>query len=77
MVLERLQNIHYLKNELNKYSTITGVSSVLLRKAKQMGFSDFQIGRLTIKDDRLTAHQKCWKCVNIGKDWEFYLVLNR
>ena len=36
--LERLQNIHYLKNELNKYSTITGVSSVLLRKAKQMGF---------------------------------------
>ena len=56
--LERLQNIHYLKNELNKYSTITGVSSVLLRKAKQMGFSDFQIGRLTIKDDRLTAHQK-------------------
>ena len=56
--LERLQNIHYLKNELNKYSTITGVSSVLLRKAKQMGFSDYQIGRLTIKDDRLTAHQK-------------------
>lgn len=56
--LERLQNIHHLKNELNKYSTITGVNSILLRKAKQLGFSDFQIGRLTIKDSKLSAHQK-------------------
>lgn len=56
--LERLQNINNLKNELNKYSTITGVSSVLLKQAKQMGFSDFQIGRLAIKDGKLSAHQK-------------------
>lgn len=55
--LERLRNIHLLKNELDKYSTITGVSSILLRKAKQMGFSDFQIGRLTIKNDE-NAHRK-------------------
>ncbi len=55
--LERLQNIHALKNELDKYSTITGVNSILLRKAKQMGFSDFQIGRLTIKNDE-KAHRK-------------------
>ena len=55
--LERLQNIYHLKEELNKYSTITGVSSVLLRKAKQMGFSDFQIGRFTIKNDQ-PIHQK-------------------
>lgn len=59
--LERLRNIHELKDELIKYSTITGVSSGLLRQAKQMGFSDFQIGRLTMKDDKLTAHQKMLK----------------
>lgn len=59
--LEKLRNIHELKGELIKYSTITGVSSVLLRKAKQMGFSDFQIGRFTVKDDKLTAHQKMLK----------------
>ena len=33
--LERLNRIHRLKNELDKYSTITGVSSVLLRQTKQ------------------------------------------
>lgn len=59
--LEKLKNIHNLKEELDKYSTITGVSSGLLRQAKQMGFSDFQIGRFTIKDDKLTAHQKMLK----------------
>lgn len=56
--LERLQNIHLLKNELDKYTTVSGLSVAMLKQAKQMGFSDFQIGRLTVKDDNLKAHQK-------------------
>ena len=76
--LERLQNIHYLKNELSKYSTITGVSSALLRKAKQMGFSDFQIGRLTIKDDTANCSSENAGSERISERIGYcYLVLNR
>ncbi|MDE7074944.1 MAG: carbamoyl-phosphate synthase (glutamine-hydrolyzing) large subunit [Odoribacter sp.] len=56
--LERLYNIHRLKNELARYSALAGVAPALLRKAKQLGFSDFQIGRLVIEDEALTPHQK-------------------
>ena len=55
--LERLKNIHDLKEELGKYTTVRGVTPMMLKKAKQMGFSDFQIGRLTIKDESLSAHE--------------------
>ncbi len=55
--LERLKNIHDLKEELGKYTTVRGVTPMMLKKAKQMGFSDFQIGRLTIKDEALSAHE--------------------
>ena len=68
--LVRLENIHKLKNELNKYTTVRGVTPAMLKKAKQMGFSDFQIGRFTIKDDTLTAHQKMLKVREYRKELE-------
>ena len=41
---------------------------------------DFQIFRSDVWQSKTIGWlliKKCWKCVNIGKDWEFYLVLNR
>ena len=56
--LQRLENIHLLKEELSKFDKETNVSESLLRKAKQYGFSDFQIGRLTVKNTSLSHHEK-------------------
>ena len=56
--LQRLENIHLLKEELLKFDKETDVSECLLRKAKQYGFSDFQIGRLTVKNASLSHHEK-------------------
>jgi len=56
--LQRLENIHLLKEELNRFDKETDISECLLRKAKQYGFSDFQIGRLTVKNTSLSHHEK-------------------
>jgi len=59
--LQRLENIHLLKEELSKLDKETDISEDLLRKAKQYGFSDFQIGRLTVKNTSLSHHEKMLK----------------
>lgn len=59
--LQRLENIHLLKEELVKFNKETDIDKDLLRKAKQYGFSDFQIGRLTIKNTPLSHHEKMLK----------------
>ena len=59
--LQRLENIHLLKEELSKLDKETEISEGLLRKAKQYGFSDFQIGRLTVKNTSLSHHEKMLK----------------
>ena len=59
--LQRLENINLLKEELSKFDKETNVSESSLRKAKQYGFSDFQIGRLTVKNTSLSHHEKMLK----------------
>ncbi|MDD6210070.1 MAG: carbamoyl-phosphate synthase (glutamine-hydrolyzing) large subunit [Bacteroidales bacterium] len=47
-----LQKLHYIYNcsvQLEKYNTIKEIPPDLLKKAKQMGFSDFQIAKLVEK----------------------------
>ena len=56
--LERLQRIHRLKDELSRYTWLSGVHVALLKEAKQMGFSDFQIARLVMKEDRRSLHER-------------------
>ncbi|MCQ2374942.1 MAG: carbamoyl-phosphate synthase (glutamine-hydrolyzing) large subunit [Salinivirgaceae bacterium] len=56
--LSRLKNIHDMKDALDRYTTVEGVTPSMFRKAKQMGFSDFQIGRYTIKDKKMSADEK-------------------
>ena len=59
--LQRLENIHLLKEKLSKLDKETDIREGLLRKAKQYGFSDFQIGRLTVKNTSLSHHEKMLK----------------
>lgn len=56
--LWRLYNIHRIKEQLSEAADINSVSEDLLREAKCMGFSDYQIGKLTIKGDKLNPHEK-------------------
>ncbi|MBR3937357.1 MAG: carbamoyl-phosphate synthase (glutamine-hydrolyzing) large subunit [Bacteroidaceae bacterium] len=56
--LWRLYNIHRIKEQLSETADIKNVCEDLLREAKCMGFSDYQIGKLTIKGDKLNPHEK-------------------
>lgn len=48
--LDKLYNIVVVAKEIEKCNTKEELSSDLLRVAKQLGFSDFQVGRLVFKD---------------------------
>ena len=54
----RLANIHNIKEQLAAAGDLKNVSEYLLREAKCMGFSDYQIGKLTISGDKLNPHEK-------------------
>ncbi len=49
--LYKLKNITDLKENLAKYQVINAVPDATLLRAKQMGFSDFQIARLVLQPD--------------------------
>ncbi|MBR3090934.1 MAG: carbamoyl-phosphate synthase large subunit, partial [Bacteroidetes bacterium] len=48
--LEKLQEIHLFAEELKKFNKIEDLSSQQILKAKQLGFSDFQIARFVDKE---------------------------
>ena len=54
----RLANIHNIKEQLAAAGGLEKVSEDLLREAKCMGFSDYQIGKITISGDKLNPHEK-------------------
>ena len=55
--LEKLQLIHNTAMELERHDTLESLSDHLMRRAKQQGFSDFQIGR-ALYGDRM--HESAW-----------------
>lgn len=50
--LQKLHHIWTIKNELESHQSLESVPTERLRWAKQMGFSDFQIARSTLHDNR-------------------------
>ena len=56
--LWRLYNIHRIKEQLSEAGGLKNVTEDLLREAKCMGFSDYQIGKIVIAGDKLNAHEK-------------------
>ena len=65
--LQRLENIHLLEEELGSLEKETSIDKSFLRKVKRYGFSDFQIGRLVIRDSSLSPHEKMLKIRNYRK----------
>ncbi len=49
--IQKLKNIVDYKAELSRYNTIEEIPADVLRKAKVMGFSDFQIARFVLKSE--------------------------
>ena len=47
----KLKNIVDMKNKLSEYNTVESLPAELLREAKVLGFSDFQIARFVNKSD--------------------------
>lgn len=74
--LDKLKNITDLKEELSKYNSLEKLPDELLLKAKQMGYSDFQIARIVIDPDdeameegllKVRAHRKERKILPVVK----------
>ena len=47
--MERMKNIVDYKHKLSEYNTLEEIPAEVLREAKVLGFSDFQIGRFVLK----------------------------
>ena len=47
--IERMKNIVDFKHKLSEYNTLEEIPAEVLREAKVLGFSDFQIGRFVLK----------------------------
>ena len=47
--IERMKNIVDYKHRLSEYNTLEEIPAEVLREAKVLGFSDFQIGRFVLK----------------------------
>ena len=47
--IERMKNIVDYKHKLSQYNTLEEIPAEVLREAKVLGFSDFQIGRFVLK----------------------------
>ena len=47
--IERMKNIVDYKHKLSEYNTLEEIPAEVLRQAKVLGFSDFQIGRFVLK----------------------------
>ena len=47
--IERMKNIVDYKHKLSEYNTLEEIPAEVLREAKELGFSDFQIGRFVLK----------------------------
>jgi len=56
--LQKLEYIHKIKNSLHEVPSLDNLDKELLIESKKRGFSDFQIGRLVIKDENISHEQK-------------------
>jgi carbamoyl-phosphate synthase large subunit len=67
--LQKLKNIYTIKVELEKSDTLEKLPLELLKRAKQSGFSDFQIARLVLESQNNKIHQdllkvRAWRKAN-------------
>ena len=56
--LQKLEYIHKIKNTLQEVPDLDKLDKELLMESKKRGFSDFQIGRLVVKNENIGHEQK-------------------
>ena len=56
--IERMKNIVDYKHKLSEYNTLEEIPAEVLREAKVLGFSDFQIGRFVLKTQNTNMEKK-------------------
>ena len=56
--IERMKNIVDYKHKLSEYNTLEEIPAEVLREAKVLGFSDFQIGRFVLKTQNTTMEKE-------------------
>ena len=66
--LQKLYNIMTTANELEKFDSLKSLPLDLLKKAKQQGFSDFQVGRSILKENMTEAEETILNVRNIRKE---------
>jgi carbamoyl-phosphate synthase large subunit len=65
--LQKLQNIHEIKNKLENVHELSALNDELLLQAKRAGFSDFQIARLVLKSANKEIHSDLLKVRELRK----------
>jgi len=55
--LYKLQNIFNLKNKLTTFNSLESLPTAVLRDAKRLGFSDFQVARYVMKTSIANMHE--------------------
>ncbi len=66
--LQKLYNIMMTANELETFEALADIPNTLIRKAKEQGFSDFQIGRSVLKETMTEPEQAILQIRQIRKD---------
>ena len=75
--LEHLYSIHLLGKQLQEVESPEKLDKDLLLKAKKMGFSDYQIGKFTIHNDAISAHDKGLQIRAIRKRYDIRPVVRQ
>jgi carbamoyl-phosphate synthase large subunit len=55
--LNKLKHIFDMENELEKFNSLNDLPALVLKDAKIMGFSDFQVARAIMKDESSHMHE--------------------
>ena len=66
--IERMKNIVDYKHKLSEYNTLEEIPAEVLREAKVLGFSDFQIGRFVLKTQNTNMEKERSEERRVGKE---------
>ena len=75
--IERMKNIVDYKHKLSEYNTLEEIPAEVLREAKVLGFSDFQIGRFVLKTQNTNMEKEVLAVRALGKKLKILPAVKR
>ena len=75
--IERMKNIVDYKHKLSEYNTLEEIPAEVLREAKVLGFSDFQIGRFVLKTQNTNMEKEVLAVRALRKKLNFLPAVKR